>query len=126
MDMISTDKAPAAIGPYSQAVKIGDFVFCSGQIAIDPATKNLAGNDVKTQTLQIFKNIRAVLTASGLEMKEVVKTTVFLIDMDHFPIVNKIYGKEFAEHKPARSTVQVARLPMDGLIEIECIGFAQK
>lgn len=77
MDIISTDKAPSAIGPYSQAVKIEDFVFCSGQIGIDPVTKSLAGDDIETQTLQIFNNIQAVLTASGLELKDVVKTTVF-------------------------------------------------
>ena len=121
MDIIRTKKAPSAIGPYSQAVKIGDLVFCSGQIALDPATKSLAGSEIKTQTLQVFENIQAVLRASGLGLKNVVKTTVFLSDMDDFPTVNEIYAKQFAGHKPARTTMQVARLPMDALIEIECI-----
>ncbi len=121
MDIINSDKAPVAIGPYSQAVRVGDFVFCSGQIGIDPAIKSLAGDDVTTQTQQVFKNIRAVMKASGLGLKNVIKTTVFLANMDDFPVVNDIYGSEFENHKPARSTVQVARLPMDALIEIECI-----
>jgi 2-iminobutanoate/2-iminopropanoate deaminase len=121
MEMITSAEAPAAIGPYSQAVRVGDFVFCSGQIGIDPAIKSLAGDDVTTQTQQVFKNIRAVMKASGLGLKNVIKTTVFLANMDDFPVVNDIYGSEFENHKPARSTVQVARLPMDALIEIECI-----
>jgi 2-iminobutanoate/2-iminopropanoate deaminase len=121
MEIIITDKAPVAIGPYSQAVRVGDFVFCSGQIGIDPATKGLAGEDVTTQCQQVFKNITAVLKASGLGLKDIVKTTVFLSNMDDFPLVNDIYGSEFENHKPARSTVQVTRLPMDALIEIECI-----
>ncbi len=121
MHIINTKKAPAAIGPYSQAVKVGDFLFCSGQIGIDPATKMLKGDDIKSQTLQVFKNIKAVLKVSGLDLTKVVKTTVFLSSMDDFPIVNDIYGKEFSDHKPARSTVQAARLPLDALIEIECI-----
>src|SRR5210317_225557 len=118
MEIINSDEAPAAIGPYSQAVGVKDFVFCSGQIGIDPATKRLAGDDVKTQTQQVFKNIRAVMKASGLGLKNIIKTTVFLANMDDFPAVNDIYGSEFENHKPARSTVQVTRLPMDALIEI--------
>ena len=118
---ISTDKAPAAIGPYSQAVKIGDLLFCSGQVGIDPATGKLCGNDIKEQALQVMKNICGVLDAVGLDLAKVVKTTVFLTNMDDFPVVNEIYGKEFGQHRPARSTVQVAGLPLKALIEIECI-----
>lgn len=121
MDTISTDKAPAAIGPYSQAIRVGDFLFCSGQVGIDPSTKKLSGNDIETQTLQVFKNMREVLKASGLDLINIVKTTVFLSNMDDFPTMNAMYEKELAGHKPARSTVQVSRLPLDALIEIECI-----
>jgi 2-iminobutanoate/2-iminopropanoate deaminase len=126
MEIINSDKASAAIGPYSQAVRVRDFVFCSGQIGIDPTTKGLAGDDVTTQTRQVFKNIRAVMKASGLGLKNIIKTTVFLTNMNDFPVVNDIYGSEFKDHKPARSTVQVARLPMDALIEIECIAVTKK
>lgn len=121
MDIICTDKAPSAVGPYSQAVKAEPYLFCSGQIGIDPATSRLAGDDIETQTKQVFKNIRAVLNAARLDLKNIVKTTVFLSDMNDFPAVNMIYEKQFSDHKPARSTVQVARLPLDACIEIECI-----
>ena len=121
MDIIFTDKAPAAVGPYSQAVKAGQYLFCSGQIGIDPETNKLAGDDVETQTQQVFKNISAVLRASHLILKDIVKTTVFLSDMNDFPVMNKIYEQAFVNHKPARSTVQVSRLPLDAKIEIECI-----
>lgn len=126
MDIITSDNAPAAIGPYSQAVRAGDFLFCSGQIGIDPHTKKMAGDDIKTQTLQIFKNIKAVLNASGQDLGDIVKTTVFLKSMDDFPVVNDIYGMEFGGHKPARSTVEAARLPLNALIEIECIATCKK
>ena len=126
MEIINSDKAPAAIVPYSQAVRVGDFVFCSGQIGIDPAIKRLAGDNVTTQTRQVFKNIRAVMKASGLGLKNIIKTTVFLANMDDFPVVNDIYGSEFKDHKPARSTVQITRLPMDALIEIECIAVTKR
>ncbi len=121
MLIISTDKAPAAIGPYSQAVKTGNLLFCSGQVGIDPATGKLCGSDIKAQTLQVIKNIREVLDTAGLDLSDIVKTTVFLSNMDDFPVVNEIYGKEFGQHRPARSTVQVAGLPLKALIEIECI-----
>ena len=121
MDIISTKKAPAAIGPYSQSVRSGNLLFCSGQIAIDPSTGKLSGDGIEVQTMQVLKNIRYVLEASGLELASIVKTTIFLSDMDNFPAVNEIYGNEFGGHRPARSTVQVARLPLDVLIEIECI-----
>jgi len=121
MDRITTDSAPEAIGPYSQAVRAGGFLFCSGQLGLDPATKQLAGKDIETQTLQVFKNIREILAASGLDLTDVVKTTVFLSDMADFPVVNALYAKEFGDHKPARSTIEVARLPLEALIEIECM-----
>jgi len=121
MESIASSEAPAAIGPYSQAVRVADFVFCSGQIGINPVTKELAGEDVTKQCQQVFENIKAVLKASGLELKDIVKTTVFITNMEDFPVVNDLYGKAFGDHKPARSTVQVSRLPMDALIEIECI-----
>ncbi len=121
METICTDKAPAAVGPYSQALRVGDFLFCSGQVGLDPSTKKLSGTDVAAQTLQVFKNLRAVLKAAKLDLTDVVKTTVFLSNMDDFTTMNAIYAQEFAGHKPARSTVQVARLPLNALIEIECI-----
>ncbi len=121
MITISTDKAPAAIGPYSQAIRSGNFLFCSGQLGIDPDTKALVENDVEKQTLQIFSNIKAVLNAADLGLANIVKTTIFLSDMANFPVVNELYAQQFEGHKPARSTVQAARLPLDALIEIECI-----
>ena len=121
MDIITSDAAPVAIGPYSQAIRVGDLVFCSGQIGLDPATKELAGDDIESQIVQIFKNIRAILGEAGMYLSNIVKTTVFLVNMDDFPAMNALYEKLFAEHRPARSTIQVARLPMDALIEIESI-----
>jgi len=126
MITIQTDKAPAAIGPYSQAIGAGDYLFCSGQLGIDPATKALAGATIELQAAQVFKNIKAVLNEASLDMENVVKTTVFLADLKHFPVVNELYAKQFRGHKPARSTVQVARLPMDALIEIECIALFEE
>ncbi|MCD6272319.1 MAG: RidA family protein [Deltaproteobacteria bacterium] len=126
MDLISTDKAPAAIGPYSQAVKTGGLLFCSGQIGIDPSTGRLSGNDIKSQTKQVLNNLKAVLLASGLSLADVVKTTIFLVNMDDFSIVNEIYGMEFGDHKPARATVQAAGLPLDALVEIECMAEIKK
>jgi len=126
MEIITSSHAPAAIGPYSQAVRVGSFLFCSGQIGIDIETAELAGDDVETQTQQVFKNIRAITKASGLDLKDIVKTTVFLTDLDDFAVVNNIYANEFGNHKPARSTVQVARLPMDALIEIECVAVSKE
>lgn len=119
--IISTHKAPAAIGPYSQAVRAGNLIFCSGQIGIDPATKTLAGNDVGAQTRQIFKNAEAILEAAGFALANVVKTTVFLDNMGDFAAMNAVYEKMFGDYKPARSTVQVARLPLNALVEIEFI-----
>ena len=113
--------APEPIGPYTQAMRAGDFVFISGQIAIDPATGNLTGKTAAAQAEQVLKNIRAILTAAGLTAEHVVKTTIFLASMDDFKAVNDVYGDVFHSDPPARSTVQVARLPMDALVEIEVI-----
>lgn len=119
--VISTDKAPAAIGPYSQAIEIGDLVFCSGQISIDPATAQVFTGDVKTQTEMVMKNIDGVLKAAGLGYKNIVKTTIFLTSMNDFATVNEVYGKFFPENPPARSTVAVAGLPKGVNVEIEVI-----
>ena len=126
MDKISTDKAPSAIGPYSQAVRAGQFVFCSGQIGIDPATGKLIGFDIESQTRQVMQNLRGVLTAARLDLSHVAKTTIFLVNLEDFSSVNEIYGAEFGEHKPARATVQVAGLPLGALIEIECVAYIAK
>jgi len=123
-EIISTDKAPGAIGPYSQAIKVGDFVFCSGQIPIDPATGEFVSQDVAEQTKQVLKNLSAVLEAAGSGLGNVVKTTVFLADMSDFVVMNDVYAEFFSENKPARATVQAARLPRDARVEIECIATA--
>lgn len=121
MKIIATSSAPAAIGPYSQAIKTTNLVFLSGQLGVDPVTKKLAGETVEIQARQVFKNITAVLGAAGADLSSVVKTTVFLKSMDDFTKMNEIYESNFGSHKPARSTVQVAKLPLDALIEIECV-----
>ena len=113
--------APQPIGPYTQAIRAGDFVFISGQIGIDPETGKLGAKDAVGQTVQALKNIRAILTAAGLSAEHVVKTTIFLADMNDFAVVNEAYGEMFHDDPPARSTVQVARLPMDAKVEIEVI-----
>jgi 2-iminobutanoate/2-iminopropanoate deaminase len=121
---ISTADAPAAIGPYSQAVRTGDTVFTSGQVAIDPVTGNLIAGGVVEQTTRVLENLKAVLGAAGLGFSHVVKTTVFLKSMGDFAAMNEIYARYFAPPgvvAPARSTVQVAALPKDALVEIECI-----
>lgn len=121
METISTENAPGAIGPYSQAVKTGNMVFCSGQIPINPATGEFVSNDVAEQTRQVLKNLTAVLMAAGTNLNNVVKTTVFLADMNDFTAMNEIYAEFFSENKPARATVQAARLPRDARVEIDCI-----
>ena len=121
---IATNDAPAAIGPYSQAVRVGDMLFTSGQIPIDPATGNLVHGDIAAQTTRVLENLKAVLAAAGIDMIHVVKTTVFLKDMKDFAAMNEIYARYFAPTgvvPPARSTVQVSALPKDALVEIECI-----
>lgn len=120
-EIISTENAPGAIGPYSQAIKAGNMVFCSGQIPIDPQTGEFVSNEIGAQTEQVLKNLTAVLEAAGTGLNNVVKTTVFLIDMNDFAAMNEIYAKYFNENKPARATVQAARLPRDARVEIECI-----
>ena len=119
-EIISTENAPGAIGPYSQAVKVGNLVFCSGQIPIDPATGEFVSEDVAEQTEQVIKNLSAVLDAAGTTLNNVVKTTVFLADMNDFAAMNEVYARHFTE-KPARATVQAARLPKDARVEIEVI-----
>lgn len=120
-ETISTNNAPGAIGPYSQAIKAGDLVFCSGQIPIDPVTGEFVSDAVAEQTEQVLKNLDAVLRAAGTSLDNVVKTTVFLADMNDFAEMNDVYGRYFSENKPARATVQAARLPRDAKVEIDCI-----
>ena len=121
MDFINASDAPEAIGPYSHAVDIGGLLFCSGQIPLDPTTMKLVEGGIEEQACQVFSNIRAVLEAGNSTLDDVVKTTIFLADMADFPVVNGIYAEAFGGHKPARSTVAVAGLPLGALIEIECI-----
>ncbi len=121
-EIISTSAAPAAIGPYSQAVRAGDFVFTSGQIGLEPETGKMA-EGVEEQTRRVLANLRAVLAAAGAGFGQVVKTTIFLADMADFQTVNTIYAAEFAAEPPARSTVQVAALPRKALVEIEMVAF---
>jgi 2-iminobutanoate/2-iminopropanoate deaminase len=121
MKPISTPKAPEAIGPYSQAMQAGSMVFTSGQIALTPEGEFVEG-DVRAQTAQVLKNLKAVLEAAGLGPKDVVKTTIFLTNMDDFAEVNALYSGFFEDHKPARSTVAVKTLPKNALVEIEAIG----
>ena len=120
-EVISTNDAPGAIGPYSQAIKTGGLVFCSGQIPIDIATGEFVEGGVAEQTDQVLKNLGAVLKAAGTSLENVVKTTVFLADMNDFGAMNEVYGKYFSSNKPARATVQAARLPRDARVEIECV-----
>ncbi len=122
---IATDKAPKAIGPYSQAVKAGGLVFLSGQIALDPATGQLVGGDVCAQTRRVIENLKAVLEAAGSSLDKVVKTTVFLKDMNDFAAMNEVYGQYFASGAPARATVQAARLPKDVSVEIDAIAVCE-
>lgn len=120
-EVISTSKAPAAVGPYSQAIKVDNFIFTSGQIPFDPETNELVGEDIESQTRQVFKNVTAILEAAGATLDDVVKTTMFIKNMDDFNTINKIYGEFFTENPPARSAVEAARLPIDVLIEVEVI-----
>ncbi len=121
MEIISTSKAPAAVGPYSQAVRTGNLLFCSGQIPINPATGKIEAADVEGQATQVLANVKGLLSGVGLEMKNVVKATMFLQDMGDFAKVNALYEAGFEGHKPARSTIQVAKLPLGALVEIEVI-----
>ena len=121
LEILSTDKAPAAIGPYSQAVQCGNMLFCSGQIPLDPATGELVTSDITLQSERVMKNIAAVLSSAGVGFNDVVKTTIYLVDMADFTAVNEVYGNCFPGHKPARSTVAVKSLPRGALLEIEVI-----
>jgi reactive intermediate/imine deaminase len=121
LKIVSTEHAPAAIGPYSQAIKVGDLVFLSGCIPLDPTNGQVISGGVEAQTEQALKNLKSVVEASGSSVGQVIKTTVFLKSMNDFVTVNGIYEKFFGNHKPARSAVEVARLPKDVLFEIECI-----
>ncbi len=121
MKAISTAAAPAAIGPYSQAIQVGNMVFCSGQLPIDPATGQFPEGGIETQTQQSLKNVAAILEAAGTDMKHVVKTTVFLASMDDFAAMNGIYAQAFEAPFPARSAVAVKTLPKGALVEIECV-----
>lgn len=123
-EVVSTENAPGAIGPYSQAIKVNRMVFCSGQIPIDPATGQFVSDDIAAQTEQVLNNLDAVLKAAGSGLGSVVKTTVFLADMNDFTAMNEVYGRFFSANKPARATVQAARLPRDAKVEIECIATA--
>ncbi len=123
MQYIHTENAPSAIGPYSQAVKVGSMVFTSGQIALTPDGEFLDG-DVKIQAKQVLKNLSEVLKEAGSSMQKVIKTTIFLANMDDFAVVNEIYAEAFGDHKPSRSTVAVKTLPKNALIEIEAIATA--
>ncbi|RUM45045.1 MAG: deaminase [Hydrogenimonas sp.] len=124
MRTIQTDQAPQAIGPYSQAMKVGDFIFTSGQIALTP-NGVMVQDDIELQTTQVMQNLKAVLEAAGSSLQNVVKTTIFLANMDDFAKVNAIYEKWFEGHKPARSTVAVKTLPKNALVEIECIALVE-
>jgi len=120
-DIIATDRAPRAIGPYSQAVRAGNLVFASGQIPIDPATGEFVAGGIAEQTEQVLRNLTAVFSAAGLGLNQVVKTTVFLANMDDFTAMNEVYGRFFGAEPPARATIQAARLPRDARVEIEAI-----
>jgi 2-iminobutanoate/2-iminopropanoate deaminase len=124
-EIIHTNSAPKAIGPYSQAVKAGGLVYCSGQIPLDPATMELVQGSVADQTRRVMDNLKAVLDASGSSLAHVLKTTVFLRDMNDFAEMNAAYGEYFRVDPPARATVQVARLPKDVAVEIDCIALVE-
>jgi 2-iminobutanoate/2-iminopropanoate deaminase len=123
-DVVRTEGAPPPIGPYSQAIRAGGLIFVSGQIPLDPDTGQMVSGDVKAQTRRVLQNLSAVLQAAGSSMDRVVKTTIFLRDMNDFGAVNEEYASAFRELPPARSTVQAARLPRDAMVEIECIALA--
>ena len=125
MEFIQTEKAPKAVGPYSQAVKVGKFLFISGQIAINPKTGKLEGENIEEQTKRVLLNLKAVLEASGYSLTDIVKTTIYLTNMEDFQKVNELYGAFFGKHKPARATVEVSALPLGAKIEIEAIAYKE-
>ena len=120
-EVIATEGAPAAIGPYSQAIAANGFLFTAGQVPLDPATKQVVDGGIAEQTAQVMRNLAAILAAAGTGFDRVVKTTCFLADMGDFPVFNEVYARSFGAAPPARSTVQVARLPMGVLVEVECV-----
>jgi 2-iminobutanoate/2-iminopropanoate deaminase len=120
-DVVLTDKGPKPIGPYSQAIKAGGFLFASGQVALDPRSNEFYAGDIRQQSERVLENIKGILEAGGVNLHHVVKTTVYLKDMNDFAAMNEVYGKYFTAAPPARTTVQVARLPKDALVEIEVI-----
>jgi 2-iminobutanoate/2-iminopropanoate deaminase len=120
-DVVLTDRGPKPIGPYSQAIRTNGFLFVSGQVALDPKTGEMTGADIRPQTERVFENIKGILEVAGSNLHHVVKTTVFLKDMNDFSTMNEVYAKYFTSAPPARSTVQVSRLPKDALVEIEVI-----
>lgn len=122
--IVATSQAPAAIGPYSQAVVAGGMVYCSGQIALDPATAQMVGSNAAEQAARVMQNLEAVLKAAGSSFDKVVRTTIYLVSMADFAAVNEVYGQRFPGHKPARATVAVKELPKGGLVEIDCIAIA--
>ena len=121
--IINSDQAPAAIGPYSQAVRAGNFLFVSGQLGVDPVTGEFAGPDTSSQAEQCLQNLAAILAEAGAELQDVVKSTVFLVDMDDFQLVNEVYAASFASRPPARACVQVARLPREARVEMEVVAY---
>ncbi len=124
--IVSTEKAPAAVGPYSQAVKIGQLVYTAGQIPLDPATGQMVEGDIQAQTERALQNLQAVLKAAGSSLKNVVKTTVFLQNMGDFGAMNEVYGRFFTKNPPARSAVEVAALPLGAQVEIEAVALVKK
>jgi 2-iminobutanoate/2-iminopropanoate deaminase len=121
IEVVSTDQGPKALGPYSQAVKANGFVFVSGQIALDPKTQQIVGDDVSRQTERVLQNLKIIVEAAGSSLDRVVKTTVFLADMDEFVKMNEVYGRYFTVNPPARSTIEVGRLPRNVRVEIDLI-----
>jgi len=124
-EIVSTKKAPEAIGPYSQAVRVGDLVFTSGQIALDPGTMEIKGRDVKEQTKWVLENLSAVLEAAGSSLAEAVKVTVYMTDLSDFAVLNEVYGRAFSKNPPARSCVEVSRLPKDVLVEMDAVALVR-
>ena len=121
MELKNIEEAPKAIGPYSHAVKVGNLVFCSGQTPLDPKTMELVGNNIYEQTERVFENIKIVLNGLGLELNNIVKTTVYLKDMADFQGMNETYKRILGDHKPARTTIAIKQNPLDAMVEIECI-----
>lgn len=122
---VRTEKAPQPIGPYAQAIRVGNLVFTSGQIPLDPETGQLVSGGIEQQTQRVLENLKAVLEAAGTSLERVVRTTCFLANLDDFPAFNQVYARYFGEHPPARTTVQAARLPAGALVEVDCIAVVE-